>query len=483
MAEPPALVAPDTFKGTFSAREVAAAVARGLRSAGREAVELPVADGGEGTIDALMATLGGEQRSVEVSDPLGRPIEAAFALIDGGRTAVVEMAQASGLGLVAEDERDAWAASTRGTGELIAAAVEAGAERVIVTVGGSATTDGGAGALEALADAGVSPDIEVLCDVRTPFEDAARVFGPQKGADEALVRSCRSASTSWPAASARDPRGEPMTGAAGGLSGGLWAEHGARLQPGRAFVLDALGFDERMREAAFVVTGEGRIDEQTLQGKIVGEVATRCRQAGVPCHAVVGKNDLDPFAERILDFASRDRGHHARRARGRRAQARQRQADQPPYARRATDTGYASLRKRRIASSDSSMPSVTRVGSNTRMSSSRSRSGSGPVERQAADVDALALLRPGDRRVVDGVVVLGEDRHAAVKALSPRADDVLLEVVAAALLGLVGRTGSARRPRARSGSARSATRRRRRSSGTSGSSCRRRWRSSRAGRR
>ena len=220
LAEPPALVAPDSFKGTFSAREVAAAVARGLRSAGREAVELPVADGGEGTIDALMATLGGEQRSVEVSDPLGRPIEAAYALIDGGRTAIVEMARASGLGLVAEDERDAWAASTRGTGELIAAAVEAGAERVIVTVGGSATTDGGAGALDALADAGVSPDMDVLCDVRTPFEDAARVFGPQKGADPALVRKLSGRLDELARSFRRDPRGEPMTGAAGGLSGG-----------------------------------------------------------------------------------------------------------------------------------------------------------------------------------------------------------------------------------------------------------------------
>ena len=304
MAELPALVAPDSFKGTFSAREVAAAVARGLRSAGREAVELPLADGGEGTIDALMSTLAGEQRSVEVSDPLGRPIEAAYALIDGGRTAIVEMARASGLGLVAEDERDAWAASTRGTGELIAAAVEAGAERVIVTVGGSATTDGGAGALEALAEAGVSPEMDVLCDVQVPFLDAARVFAPQKGADAALVRRLSERLDEQARSFRRDPRGEPMTGAAGGLAGGLWAEHGARLQDGPAFVLGALGFDQRMREAAFVVTGEGRIDEQTLQGKLVGEVATRCRQAGVPCHGLVGKIDLDPFAGRILDFAS-----------------------------------------------------------------------------------------------------------------------------------------------------------------------------------
>jgi glycerate 2-kinase len=304
LAELPALVAPDSFKGTFTAREVAGAIARGLRAAGRAAEELPVADGGEGTIDALLSTLEGEERSARVSDPLGRPVEAAFALIDGGRTGIVEMARASGLGLVAEDERDAWAASTRGTGELIAAAVEAGAERVIVTVGGSATTDGGAGALEALEEADVEVEMDVLCDVRTPFEDAGRVYGPQKGADAAMVRKLSERLDRLARGYERDPRGEPMTGAAGGLAGGLWAQHGARLQDGPAFVLGALGFDERMRGAAFVVTGEGRIDEQTLQGKLVGEVATRCRQAGVPCHGVVGKIDLDPFSERILDFAS-----------------------------------------------------------------------------------------------------------------------------------------------------------------------------------
>jgi glycerate kinase len=304
LAELPALVAPDSFKGTFTAREVAAAIAKGLRAAGRAAEELPVADGGEGTIDALLSTLSGVERTERVSDPLGRSIEAAFVLIDDGRTAIVEMARASGLGLVDAGERDAWAASTRGTGELIAAAVEAGAERVIVTVGGSATTDGGAGALEALDEAGVTVEMDVLCDVRTPFEDAARVFGPQKGADAAMVRRLSDRLQHLAEGYKRDPRGEPMTGAAGGLAGGLWAEYGARLRDGPEFVLGALGFDERMRASAFVVTGEGRIDEQTLQGKLVGEVATRCRQAGVPCHGVVGKIELDPFSERILDFAS-----------------------------------------------------------------------------------------------------------------------------------------------------------------------------------
>jgi glycerate kinase len=299
----PVVVAPDSFKGTMDAVEVAAAVARGLRAGGREAIELPVADGGEGTMDVLLTALGGERRAARVQDPLGREVEAAWALLPDG-SAVVEMAQASGLRLVAEDERDAWAASTYGTGELIAEAANAGVEKVIVSVGGSATTDGGAGAVEALDDAGVSPTLEVLCDVRTPWELAPSVFGPQKGADAPMVKRLEKRLDELASRAPRDPRGEPMTGAAGGLSGGLYAFRGARLVAGAPYVLDAIGFDERMREAAYVVTGEGRLDDQTLQGKIVGEVAARCRQSGVTCHAVVGKDDLEPFKARILDLAS-----------------------------------------------------------------------------------------------------------------------------------------------------------------------------------
>ena len=299
-----ALVAPDSFKGTFSAADVAAAIARGLRAGGREAVELPVADGGEGTMDVLLGALGGERRTVTASDPLGRPVEAAFVLLPGGDTALVEAAQASGLGLVAEAERDAWAASTYGTGEVIVAAVEAGAQRVIVTVGGSGTTDGGSGAVRALDDAGVSPRLEVLCDVRTPFEDAPRVFAPQKGADPATVTRLERRQAELAGKAPRDPRGVPMTGAAGGLSGGLWAHRDAKLIPGAPYVLDAIGFHETMRESAFVVTGEGALDEQTLQGKAAGEVATQSRQSGVTCHAVVGRNDLDEFQARILDLVT-----------------------------------------------------------------------------------------------------------------------------------------------------------------------------------
>jgi glycerate 2-kinase len=300
----PVLVAPDSFKGTLTAAEVAAAVAGGLRDGGAEAEELPVGDGGEGTMDALLAALGGERRTVTVADPLGRPVEAEFALVDDGRRAIVEMARASGLGLVGEGERDAFAASTRGTGELIAAAAEAGAREVVVTVGGSATTDGGAGALAELDDTGADPKLVVACDVRTPWEDAARVFGPQKGADPDTVRRLDRRLARLARAAPRDPRGVPMTGAAGGLAGGLWAHRGARLVPGAPFVLDAIGFDDRMRAARFVVTGEGRLDEQTLEGKVLFEVSTRCRQGGVACHAVVGQDALDDFRARLMDLSS-----------------------------------------------------------------------------------------------------------------------------------------------------------------------------------
>ena len=293
----PVLVAPDSFKGTFTAAEVAAAAARGVRSVGLEAVEMPIADGGEGTA----AVLGGERVSATVSGPLGDPVDASFVLRDGG-VGIVECAAASGLGLVKESQRDAWAASTYGTGELIAAAVSAGASLVLVAVGGSATTDGGAGAIEALREAGIKPRLEVLCDVRTPFEDAARVFAPQKGADPAMVKRLSRRLASLASSLPTDPRGVPMSGAAGGLAGGLWAEFGAKLVPGAPYVLDALDFDGAMRAASFVITGEGRLDRQSLQGKAAGEVATRCRQSGVACRAVVGSVELDVFEQRILDL-------------------------------------------------------------------------------------------------------------------------------------------------------------------------------------
>lgn len=303
--ERPVLVAPDSFKGTFRASQVAGAIGRGLERAGLMPPDLcPVADGGEGTLDALLPGLGGELVAAGAHDPLGRELNGCFALVEDGGTAIVETATASGLALVAEPERDPWAASTYGTGELIAIAAQAGAPVVVVAVGGSATTDGGEGALQAIEDAGGlgGARIVVLCDVRTPFEDAAKVFGPQKGADAEMVARLEERlgelARRWP----RDPRGVPMTGCAGGLSGGLWAVHRAVLEPGAQWVLDALGFDERMRAARAVVTGEGRLDEQTLQGKLVGEIGTRARQAGVPLHAIVGSDGLDLFGKRMIDL-------------------------------------------------------------------------------------------------------------------------------------------------------------------------------------
>ena len=305
-AAAPVLVAPGSYKGTFSAADVAAALGRGLLAGGLDAEELPVADGGDGTLDVLVGALGGELRSATVSDPLGRSVKAVWALLPDARTAVVEMARASGLALLAAAERSAWAASSRGTGELVIAAAEAGARRVVVTVGGSASTDGGAGALAALTEARVDPALELVlvCDVRTAWKDAARVFAPQKGADAATVERLEERLDERAARAPRDPRGVPMTGAGGGLAGGLWAHRGARLVPGAAYVLDAIGFEGKMRAARFVVTGEGRLDAQTLAGKAAGEVATRCRQAGVGCHAVVGESRLSAFEARLLDLAS-----------------------------------------------------------------------------------------------------------------------------------------------------------------------------------
>lgn len=289
------LVAPDSFKGTFDAAEVAAAIAVGIERAGAEADRCPVADGGEGTMEVLLAARNGERRRAEVHDPLRRPVAAEFALLGDGETGVVETARASGLTLVAAAERDAERADTYGSGELIAAALASGAGRVLVAVGGSATTDGGAGAIAALRERGELAElerVEVICDVAAPFEDAARLFAPQKGADAAAVDRLSARLESLAAQLPRDPRGVPMSGCAGGLSGGLWA-HGARLRPGAAFVLEAVGFGKRLAAADAVIGGEGRFDSQSLGGKIVGEIAGRCEAAGKRLHLIVGEDALE----------------------------------------------------------------------------------------------------------------------------------------------------------------------------------------------
>ena len=286
-----ALVAPDAFKGTFDATTVADTLASGLEEAGWEADRCPVADGGEGTLELLVGALGGRLVAVTASDPLGRAIECQVG--HAGDTAIVEVAQASGLALVRAPERDAWRASTRGTGELIIAAA-AGAGEIFVAAGGSATTDGGRGAIEAINEGGGlgAARLVVLCDVEIAFEDAPRIFGPQKGADQATVARLQERLARFAQTLPRDPRGVPATGAAGGLAGGLWAAFDAELRPGAPAVLDALGVDARMRASQLVVAGEGCIDEQSFGGKVVGELVRRAHAAGVPIHAVAGSTTL-----------------------------------------------------------------------------------------------------------------------------------------------------------------------------------------------
>lgn len=283
------VAAPDKFRGTASAAEVAAAVGRAARAAGWDCDEVPVADGGEGTLEAL----GGANRTTLVTDPLGDPVEAGWRLHRG--TAVVESARASGMELVGGPEgNDALSASTYGTGELIAAAVELGARRVLVAVGGSATTDGGLGALRALHPTGRMRGIElvVACDVRTRFVDAAEVFGPQKGASPAQVellrRRLERLAQVYEEDHGVDVTGLEGGGAAGGLAGGL-AAIGAALVPGFDLVADELGLDETLEGADLVVTGEGFLDEQSFEGKAVGGVVEMAAALSVPVLVVAGQ--------------------------------------------------------------------------------------------------------------------------------------------------------------------------------------------------
>jgi len=291
---PRALVAPDSFKGTFDAPAVARALADGFEQAGWQVDRCSVADGGEGTMALLVEALGGALVARRAADPLGRPVDCHFGQVDGGATAIVETAQASGLALIAAPERDAWRASTHGTGELILAAAAAGAREILVAVGGSATTDGGAGAITAIrAGGGLGyARLVVLCDVDAVFEDAPRVFGPQKGADAQLVARLEARLEELARTLPKDPRGVPRTGCAGGLSGGLWAAFDAELRPGAGAVLEVLGVDARMRAAQLVVAGEGCLDDQSFGGKIVGELVRRAHAAGIPIHAVVGTSRL-----------------------------------------------------------------------------------------------------------------------------------------------------------------------------------------------
>lgn len=284
-----ALVCPDKFRGSLTAAEAAEAMAAGLGRAGFEDVRrLPLADGGEGTLDALVAARGGSRRTARVTGPLGTPVEAVYAVLRDGPT-VVEMARASGLALTAGANRPL-DATTRGTGELMVAALASGARRVVVGVGGSATTDGGLGAVEALQWSLRGAEVVVACDVATPFLDAARVFGPQKGANEAevelLSRRLARVADDYRARTGVDVTALAGAGAAGGLAGGL-AALGARLEPGFDVVARAARLDEALEGAALVLTGEGCLDAASFAGKVVGGVARWAAAAGVARMGIV----------------------------------------------------------------------------------------------------------------------------------------------------------------------------------------------------
>jgi glycerate kinase len=278
-----ALLCPASLKGVLSAREATAALGRGFRETGAEVTEMPVADGGEGTCEALAAALGGEWREAIVSDPLGRPIPARWLALPDGR-AVVEAAAAIGLPLLARSERDPLRASSRGLGELLLAVLAESPASFVVGLGGSATVDGGAGMRECVRELSVST--VVLCDVRTRLRDAARLFGPQKGATEEgvseLERRLEAMHELRPFA---DLEG---AGAAGGL-GAAFAALGADLVPGAPTLLDLVGFDDALPGHDLVVTGEGQIDMTTAEGKAPGEIARRCAVSGVRCVVFGGR--------------------------------------------------------------------------------------------------------------------------------------------------------------------------------------------------
>ena len=302
------LAAPDKFRGTASAGDIAGAIAAAAGAAGASCDLAPMADGGEGTLEAL----GGANRTTVVAGPLGEPVRAQWRLAD--REAVIEMARASGLALVGgASANDPVDATTSGTGELIAAAVRSGARRVVVAVGGSASTDGGLGALQAMPSRARMRGIEmvVACDVRTRFVDAAAVFAPQKGASPVQVELLRRRLTRLAQVYRRDWGVDvtelPGAGAAGGLAGGL-AARGASLVDGFEVVADEIDLRGRMAHCDLVATGEGRLDATSVEGKVVGGVAQLAARAGVPALAVVGRADTAaplPEGLEVIDLTVR----------------------------------------------------------------------------------------------------------------------------------------------------------------------------------
>jgi glycerate 2-kinase len=321
------VVAPNAFKGSLTASQAAAAIARGVKEAmpDAEVVEVPVADGGDGTVEALVSANRGEYRSVEVQGPLGDPVTAQYGLIDSGRIGVVELATASGLTLIPSDRRDPRRTSTYGFGQLLQAARRDGVTQIIAGIGGSATNDGGAGMAQALgyrfldaqgqdlAPGGAalarleridsfgfdhgwsSVKVRVACDVTNPLTGplgASAVYGPQKGANPDMVRELDAALGRLAGVIERDLGKRvaeiPGAGAAGGTGAGLVAFLDAELVPGAPLVVEAAGLDAQLAGADLVITGEGQVDEQTAYGKAPGEVAKRAQAAGVPVVLLAG---------------------------------------------------------------------------------------------------------------------------------------------------------------------------------------------------
>jgi glycerate kinase len=331
------VAAPDSFKECMTAARAARAIARGVKRAAPDSVveQIPLADGGEGTVDVIRRVLGGKLHRAVVQDPLGRKIRAAYAIVDRGRTAVIEMAAASGLDLLEPEERDPLRTSTFGTGELILRAARLGARRVIVGLGGSATVDGGVGMAQAigvrLLDARgrslergggalsklrsldlsdrdpMVDELEIVgaCDVTNPLcgrTGAALVYGPQKGASpgvaDRLNRNLRNLARVFERRTGRRLQREKGAGAAGGLGWGLAAFAGAKLRSGLELVLETVSFERRIRGADFIITGEGRLDGQSAYGKVVAGVAAAGKKRGIPVVALAGT--LDRGYEKIF---------------------------------------------------------------------------------------------------------------------------------------------------------------------------------------
>lgn len=338
------IIAPDSFKESLSAPEVCEAIAAGIHDAmpDAEVVSLPLADGGEGTVKAMVQATGGSLMTTRVSGPLGEPVDAQWALLgespDTRRTAVIEMAAASGLPLVPPERRNPLLTSTYGTGQLVCAALDAGARRIILGIGGSATNDGGAGCAQALGirfldsaggplPAGLSggrldgiqsidtsgrdrrlSDTEVLvaCDVDNPLcgpRGASAIYGPQKGATPQMVLqldgNLKHLSEVIRRDVGKDVGGLPGAGAAGGLGAGLVAFADAALRRGIEIVIEAAGLKRRMVGIDLVITGEGRLDAQSMMGKVIHGVGRLAREADIPVIAICGS--IGPGAERSLD--------------------------------------------------------------------------------------------------------------------------------------------------------------------------------------